>query len=74
MEWKDYNEENLKAILSSMEADGDTSEDLSDGTGFSRDFVDRFLSGTMFPGPRLQEIVLSRYQLTMIDGKVTRKL
>lgn len=73
MEWKDYNEENLKIIVSSMKANGDTSEHLSDGTGFSRGFVDKFLEGTMMPGPKLQEIVLSRYKLTMINGKVVCK-
>ena len=73
MEWKDHNEENLKIILSSMKENGDTSEDLSDGTGFSCDFIDKFLNGAMFPGPKLQEIVLSRYELTMTDGKVLPK-
>lgn len=73
MKWKDHNGENLKIILSSMKEDGDTAKDLSDGAGFSCDFVEKFLSGTMFPGPKLQEIVLSRYDLTMRDGKVLRK-
>ncbi|MBN9616249.1 MAG: hypothetical protein BGO25_18120 [Acidobacteriales bacterium 59-55] len=74
MEWKDYNEENIEIIVSTMKENGDTSENLSDGTGFSRDFVDKFLKGTMLPGPKLQEIVLTRYDLTMADGKVIRKL
>lgn len=74
MEWKDYNEDNLKIIVSSMKANGDTSEHLSDGTGFSRGFVDKFLKGTMMPGPKLQEIVLSRYDLTMTDGRVNRRI
>ena len=73
MKWKDHNEENLKIIISSMKEDGDTATDLSDGTGFSCDFVDKVLSGTVFPGPKLQEIILSRYDLTMSDGKVLRK-
>jgi hypothetical protein len=73
MKWKDHNEENLKIIISSMKEEGDTAESLSDGTGFTCDFVEKFLSGTMFPGPKLQEIVLSRYDLTMSDGKVLRK-
>ena len=73
MKWKDHNEENLKIIISSMKEEGDTAESLSDGTGFTCDFVEKFLSGTMFPGPKLQEIVLSRYDLTMSDGKVLCK-
>jgi hypothetical protein len=58
MEWKDHNKENMKIIISSMKANGDTAENLSDGTGFGRVFIDRFLSGTIFPGPKLQQIVL----------------
>ena len=73
MEWKDHNEENLKIIVSSMKENGHTAESLSEGTGFSCDFVEKFLSGTMLPGPKLQEIVLSRYELTMTDGKVLPK-
>jgi hypothetical protein len=73
MEWKDHQEENMRIILASMEEKGDTVDNLSDGTTFSRDFVDRCLNGTLLPGPRLQEIMLARYDLDMIDGKVSRK-
>jgi hypothetical protein len=73
MEWKDHQEENMRIILASMEEKGETVENLSDGTAFSRDFVDSCLNGTLLPGPRLQEIVLARYDLDLIDGKVSRK-
>jgi hypothetical protein len=73
MEWKDHQEENMRIILASMEEKGDTVENLSDGTTFSRDFVDGCLSGTFLPGPRLQEIILARYDLDIIDGQVSRK-
>ena len=73
MEWKDYQEENMRIILASMEEKGETVQNLSDGTTFSRDFVDSCLNGTLLPGPRLQEIMLARYDLELIDGKVSRK-
>lgn len=73
MEWKDYKEENLKIVLCYMKESGDTAKDLSEGTGFSCDFIDKFLSGTIFPGSKLQEIALSRYDLAMTDGKVLPK-
>jgi hypothetical protein len=56
-----------------MEQRGETVENLSDGTTFSRDFVDSCLNGALLPGPRLQEIILTRYDLDLVDGKVSRK-
>ena len=73
MEWKDHNEENLKMVVSSMKENGHTAESLSEGTAFGCDFVEKVLSGTMSPGPKLQEIILLRCDLAIADGKVLRK-